>query len=576
MVQPPHPWPQPPPRNHMHFNPEGMQAVYLPHRGGADLFFCHGLEPKSPQAKMMEAVARHDTAQLAALMAQHPLVPPDFQNANGVTPLMVAAARGNTEALHVLANHPLVSLSQQNRDGWTALHYAAHFDQSDGVAVLLKRQADFKIVNNSGESPFALAPAAAQEAFWAHKPFVYHMKRSTPNHPRLSPPPPKPETVTTENNEKPAAPKPAATNNKPAQMSLTAAFTRAAMNVGLSTSARSGVFERLKTDIAEGRSDTLPDAYVRMETAAAEAQKRRETIHFDWDGLLAVAASAGNIPALTFIAKKRDYMDSKPLTQALAALIATGKDNPQTAEAAQWLLRWGADANATAKLAYYHGSKPGTLAYQAFAARKPLIFEAICLQAGVLKTWHVSPDQLRWEQKVEKILADQLHGNADPNIRPVLDARGEAVALLKMRSLLEHMGHEKLTAHLEDALTRADLRKMMTVYAETRTKHILRGAFTVPPEMGARAMALALMHGRTGFAKRLEADGHSLHNLRGGAYGAEITRLEETGSDAVRAFIRRHKSGEKTAPDILSIDDKYTLLRGAAARMPVSGRGYGF
>ncbi|MDP2205494.1 MAG: ankyrin repeat domain-containing protein [Alphaproteobacteria bacterium] len=577
MVQPPHPWPEPPPRNHMHFHPEGMHAAYLPHRGGADLFFCHGLEPKSPQAKMMEAVARHDTAQLNALIALNPQVPPDFQNANGVTLLMVAAARNNTDALHALANHPLVNLSQQSRDGWTALHYAAHFGNGDCVAALLKRQADFKILNNAGESPLALAAdAAVQDIFWAHKAFVHYMKRAEPNHPHLSPPPPAPEPEQLAAEEKPAVAAPKSAPAKPADMSLTALFLRAALNVGLSTSAAEGVYERLKADITEGRSDTLPDAYDRIEQAAQEAYKRKKDITFDWDGLLGVAAAAGNIPALTFIAKKRDYMDSKPLTAALANVIAQGKDSPQTAEAVQWLLRWGADANASGKPIYQTGSKAGTLAYQAFVSRKPKIFEAICLQAGVLKTWHVSPDQLKWEQKVEKIFAEQFSGKADPNIRPVLDARGEAVALLKMRGLLDHMGHEKLTAHFDDALARTDLRKMMAVYAETRTKHLLRGTFAVPPELGARAIALALTHGRTDFAKRLEADGHTLNNLRGGGYSAEVARLEKTGSDAVRTFIRMQKSGAKTAPDILSIDDKYTLLRGAAARLPVSGRGFGF
>jgi hypothetical protein len=572
MVQPPHPWPSPPPRNHMHFNPEGMKAAYIPHRSGADLFFCHGLEPKSPQAKMMEAVARFDTAQLSALIAQYPHVPPDFQNANGVTLLMVAAARNNTDALHVLANHPLVNLSQQSRDGWTSLHYAAYFGQSDCVTALLKRQADFKIVNNTGESALALAAdEQTQDVFWAHKPFAYHMKRAEPQHPHLSPPPAPIAAA-----ETPAAPAPKVQAAKPDDISLTALFSRAVLNVGMSTSAAKGVYERLKNDIAQGRNDTLPDAYVRIENAVQDAHKRGQKIDFDWDSLLTEAAKAGNIPAMVFIAQKRDYMDNKPLTQALAGVIAEAKDNEQTAEAVQWLLRWGADANASAKQMSYQGSKPGTLAYQAFVSRKPKIFEAVCLQAGVLKSWHVSPDQLKWEQRIEKIFAEQFNGTVDPRISPVLDARGEAVALLKMRGLLAHMGHEKLTAHLQDALNRKDLRKMIVVYAETRTKHLLRGAFNVPADMGAHTMALALMHGRVDFAKRLAADGHSLNNLRSQNDIAEIAVLEKSGSTAIRGFITAQKAGEKTAPDILSIDDKYTLLRGQAARMPVSGRAFGF
>lgn len=576
-MQPPRPWPKPPPRNHMHFNPEGMKTAYVPHRGGADLFFCHGLEPKSPQAKMMEAVVRADTAQLSALIALHPLVPPDFQNANGVTLLMVAAARNNTDALHVLANHPLVNLSQQSRDGWTPLHYAAYFGQNDGVASLLKRQADFKALNNVGESALALAAdKQTQDIFWAHKPFVHHMKRTEPNHPHLSPPPPAPEPEPIAAEEKPATSVPTTDAAKPAEMSLTAIFLRAALNVGLSTSAAEGVYERLKADIAEGRSDTLPDAYARIENAMHEAQKRHQDISFGWDGLLIVAARAGNIPALSFIAKKRDYMDSTPLTNALADVIAAGDDNAQTAEAAQWLLRWGADANASAKNMKDPQGKAGTLAYQAFARKKPLIFEAICTQAGDLKSWHVSPDQLKWEQRVEKIFTEQLDGKSDPRIRPVIEAREEGIALLKLRGLMHHMGHQKLTAHFENALAQEDLRKMMAVYAETRTKRLLRGAFGLPTHLGAAAMVLALQNDRTGFARRLEADGHSLRTLEDADYIKELARLKNSGSESVRGFISTNEASLKTAPDILSIDDKYTLLRGAAARLPVTGRGFGF
>ena len=102
-----------------------------------------------------------------------------------------------------------------------------------------------------------------------------------------------------------AAPPPD-TNGTPADIPLTTLFLRAALNVGLSTSAAAGVYEELKKDIVAGRNDTLPDAYTRIEAAAQQAEARGQKIDFDWDGLLAVAASAGNVATMSFIAKKRD------------------------------------------------------------------------------------------------------------------------------------------------------------------------------------------------------------------------------------------------------------------------------
>jgi len=562
----------------MHFHPEGMRAAYLPQRGGVDLFFCHGLVPKSPQAKIMEAAARFDAPQLAALIAAHPDVPPDFQNGNGITPLMVAAARNNTDALHVLANHPLVNLSQPSRDGWTALHYAAYFGNAESVAVLLKRQADFKASNHLGETAFALAESqTAQDAFWAHKPFVHHMKRAAPDHPHLQPPPPPALPAAEKTAVAAALPD---TNGKPADIPLTTLFLRAALNVGLSTSAAAGVYEELKKDIIAGRNDTLPDAYTRIEAAAQQAEARRQKIDFDWDGLLAIAAVAGNIPALVFIASKRDYLDSKPLTDALAAVIAGADDNPATAEAAQWLLRWGADANASGKTIRSTagkairgtGGKAGTLAYQAFAHEKPQIFEAFCLHAKDLKSWHVSPEQLKWEHTIAKLLdADkplqQKTGGADLS---------SGIFLLKLREQMHHTGQQKLMAHFKDALAHGRLDKMMAVYAETRTKRLLRNTLVLPREMGAAAIVLALENGHIAFAKRLAADGHSIKNLRNQNDTEKLAQLAKTDNAEIRDFLRAQRAGERAAPDILSIDDKFLLLRNMVSHVPVSGRGFGF
>ena len=332
---------------------------------------------------------------------------------------------------------------------------------------------------------------------------------------------------------------------------------------------------RCKKNIQTHNNAPLFEAYDRIEHAAQAADKRGTAIRFDWDGLLATAAVAGNIPALVFIAQKRDYMDSKPLTNALAAVIRTQADTPQTAEAVRWLLRWGADANANAKI-LKTGQTSGTLAYQAFARKLPHVFDAICTQAGDLKSWHVTPEQLKWEQEIDKIYSDYPpEPPRDADARRRIKALSESIAVLKIRSALHHAGHEKLTRHLADALGDGDLRRVCAVYTEARTDRLLRGAFNVPKPLGAAAMLLALEHGKLGFAKNLAADGHSLLHLDSSA-AARLAQLSEKTDAPLQDFLRAQKSGARCAPDLLSVDDKYKMLRGQAARYPVSGRGFGF
>lgn len=571
-MQPPRPWPNPPPPNHPEFYPAGLLSAYEPARGGHDRFFCHGLAPKSPQVRIMSAAVRGDAADLRAALAQHAEITPDFTNGNGVTPLMVAAARGHVEVLNILADHPLTPLSQQNRSGWSALHYAAYFGEAEAVTTLLRRQADIGIRNAAGEDAFSLAKDdKTAEAFWSFKPFVRYLKKQNPAHPRLSPP----QASQARGAEAPPAAPPPAQETPRVIEPLSAVFLRAALNVGLSTAAAEGVWREMEKNIRAHNNAPLFEAYDRIENAAQAADKRGTAIHFDWDGLLATAAVAGNIPALVFIAKKRDYLDSKPLTNALAAVIHAGDDTPQTAEAVRWLLRWGADANANAKM-LKTGQTSGTLAYQAFARKLPHVFDAICTQAGDLKSWHVTPEQLKWEQEIDKIYRDYPpEAPRDADARRRIKALSESIAILKIRSTLHHAGHEKLTRHLTEALDDGDLRRVCAVYTEARTDRLLRGAFNVPRPLGAAAMLLALEHGKLGFAKNLAADGHSLLHLDGSA-AARLAQLSEKADAPLQDFLRAQKSGERCAPDLLSVDDKYKMLRGQISRYPVSGRGFGF
>lgn len=575
-MQPPRPWPNPPPRNHPDFYPEGLLSDYAPERNGADRFFCHGLAPKSAEAHIMAAAVTGDAAGLRALLQKNPDLTPDFTNGNGVTPLMVAAARGHGAVVHLLADHPLTGLSQQTRHGWSALHYAAYFGQSEAAGILMQRQADFTLKNAAGEEAFDLAKnPETEKTFLDFKPFARHLKRQKPQHPHFAPKlpaaPPQPEAAA-DNAPAPAEKKP---ETKPDTQSdfftllLRASFSAAQYK----TTAADALFTEMQRHLARGDNQPVFEAYEKIERATEKLDLRGKNIAFNWDGLLAAAAVHGNIPALVFFAEKRNYLDKAPLTNALAAIIDARTDTPQTAEAAQWLIRWGADVNASAKKLQDPQARTGTLAYQAFNRRMQHVFDAVSTHAGDLKSWHVSPAQLICEQQIEKAVEAGKNGavHKPGHFGPI----GESVAVLKMRAQLHHTGHEKLTRLIDAAAQEGDMRGIAAAYAEARTERLFRGAFNVPKETGAAALLSALEHGKTGFAKILSADGHSLRHLQD-TYSPRLARLRKSDDAAVRAFIRADMAGEKIAPDILSIDDKYKMLRGQAARYPVSGRGFGF
>ncbi|HRI76868.1 MAG TPA: ankyrin repeat domain-containing protein [Alphaproteobacteria bacterium] len=576
-MQPPRPWPNPPPRNHPDFYLDGLLSDYTPARGGADYFFCYGLAPKSAEEHIMAAAVTGDVATLRTLLQKNPDLTPDFSNGNGVTPLMVAAARGHSAVVHLLADHPLTGLSQQTRQGWSALHYAAYFGQSETAGILMQRQADFTLKNAFGEEAFALAKnPETEKAFLDFKPFVRHLKRQKPQHPHFAPKLPQtplpeaagdnapaPATAAKERETKPDTPSDFFT------LLLRASFSAAQYK----TTAADALFSEMQRHLARGDNQPVFEAYEKIERATEKLDLRGKHVEFNWDGLLAAAAVQGNIPALVFFAEKRNYLDSAPLTNALAAIIDARADTPQTAEAAQWLMRWGADVNASAKKLKDPQSRAGTLAYQAFNRRMQHVFGAVSTHAGDLKSWHVSPAQLLWEQQIEKAVEAGKNGavHKPGHFGPI----GEGIAVLKIRAQLHHTGHEKLTRLMDSAAQESDMRGIAAAYAEARTDRLFRGAFNVPKETGAAAMLTALEHGKTGFAKHLAADGHSLHHLQD-TYSARMARLRQSDDAAVRAFIRADMAGEKIAPDILSIDDKYKILRGQAARYPVSGRGFGF
>lgn len=87
------------------------------------------------------------------VLMQHPALKVDLANSAGETPLMIAALRGEVDAMKQL----MARGAQVNRSGWTPLHYAASAPEPEAVALLLERGAVVDALAPNGTTPMMMA-----------------------------------------------------------------------------------------------------------------------------------------------------------------------------------------------------------------------------------------------------------------------------------------------------------------------------------------------------------------------------------------------------------------------------------
>ena len=80
---------------------------------------------------------RLESRQVVAVLLAHPKTEIDAVNANGETPVMMAALRGNLAVTRELLDRG----ARVTREGWTPLHYAASGPEPKVIALLLDRGA---------------------------------------------------------------------------------------------------------------------------------------------------------------------------------------------------------------------------------------------------------------------------------------------------------------------------------------------------------------------------------------------------------------------------------------------------
>lgn len=557
MVLPPHPWPSPPPRNHPHFEPAGLARAEVD-KQSLNLFFCNNLPLKSAAYKIMAAVVKDDHHALRQLLAD-PANLPDFANGHGVSPVMVAAARGNIMTLEILAQHPLVNLQRETPAGWTALHYAAHLHQAEAVTSLLKHYADYTRRNQFGETPFDLAKGGKmQEAFWQHKDFARYMKKLKPDHPRFQPLEAPPAAA--EEKEAPQLPE---------KDTLRLDFIASAARLALT---QQGMVRYTVTkEIIKQLESITPEDFMSccrtlrdIENDTPQAPRG-----FDWDSLFVETAKTGRVELIAPLAKLAAIEDSETLDKALYHCIRV-KDAP---DAVAVLLQLGADPTTKAPAAFMSNNKDNIIAFKAFEARRPEAFRQICLWTDNLPHWKKSKERLQAAMRMwlgRTFQVNDPEGTAQ--LKYKMDA---AIELQDLRQNYSGIAPHTLHVLMDASLKVGNTIDVVALYAESRVSRLLRGTVTFTKNKEAYILAATLSAGDTVTAKRMVADGCHLKHATDPAALQIIDELKAgKHGDAAKAFTIAHLDGSLKVPEVETPADRMRALADIAARTPtITGRG---
>lgn len=108
----------------------------------------------------MLLVLRDGSFRVAEVLLAQRQLNVDVVNANGETPLMMAALKGHTQWMRRLLDRGAVI----ERQGWTPLHYAATGPEPAAVALLLERGARVDVLSPNATTPLMMAARYGDEA----------------------------------------------------------------------------------------------------------------------------------------------------------------------------------------------------------------------------------------------------------------------------------------------------------------------------------------------------------------------------------------------------------------------------
>ncbi|CAM3977870.1 ankyrin repeat domain-containing protein [Roseateles saccharophilus] len=115
-----------------------------------------GVDPNQPDSRGRQAIfvaLREGSLQALGSLLASPQTKIDEPNAQGETPLMIAAIRGSLPAVQALVKRGAAI----NRDGWTPLHYACSGPDNGVSAWLIAQGADINARSDNGTTPLMMA-----------------------------------------------------------------------------------------------------------------------------------------------------------------------------------------------------------------------------------------------------------------------------------------------------------------------------------------------------------------------------------------------------------------------------------
>lgn len=133
-----------------------FRALKIDNAGAVSELLARGFDPNTPDEKGqtgLHLAIRDASPKVAAVLLAHPAVRLDAPNANGETPLMLAALKGDLEA----AQRLLDKGAAVNRPGWTPLHYAATGPEPRMVTLMLERGAQVDALSPNGSTALMMA-----------------------------------------------------------------------------------------------------------------------------------------------------------------------------------------------------------------------------------------------------------------------------------------------------------------------------------------------------------------------------------------------------------------------------------
>lgn len=521
MVEPRHPWPTPPTlEGHTRF--ELTALTQQDKQANMELFFCHGLEAGTTAYKIMTAAMNGRVQDMQSALSRMDALP-DFENANGISPLMVAAARGHTQAADMLASHPLVNLNRQSKDGWTALHYATWTGRADVIDMLLTHLADPAIKNSAHKTAYDLACLQnCAPAFENNRAFQRAMKSIVTAQPSVaSNPSAQQEEI---QKDSPAEPE---ESTAPKQ-----ALERASQLIAIAWGAKSGTTESLKE---------LCSALVVCDDKDFQAlfkaiEAARETAltpipEFFWDAVFIHAAQSENITAMRHI-HSNVILRGDTCALALNHVIAQKtKDMPNVVH---HLLAWGAKVRPMHLHAAIRNVQKGALEEMvlwsdATADKNTLSMMHILVQGHAVK-------RLFYGRNVKKKATQQ----EDVAFFQTMEDFASILKLAKEKNALRAARGGKLRRVFAEAVQCADITPLSAAYAEGCTDRFFRGEVDMGKDAGNTAIAIALLHDKFNLAVRLASDGFDIKK----ADPARMTALRCSGSEQARTLAKKLENGQ--------------------------------